>query len=75
MQLLVHIPDTLVKRFHQAIPVRKRSAFIRQLLERALPEENDALYQAALAAEQDEALNADLAIWDEASNDGLDQMK
>ena len=75
MQLLVHIPDALVRRFQQAIPVRKRSAFIRQLLEKALPEENNALYQAALAVEQDEALNADMALWDEASNDGLDQMK
>jgi hypothetical protein len=75
MQLLLHIPDTLVKRFHQAVPVRKRSAFIQQLLEQALPDENEALYQAALAVEQDKALQADMDIWDETIQDGLDGLR
>jgi hypothetical protein len=72
MQILVHVPDELAMRFRSNIPLRKRSAFISKLLEKALPADNDVLYKAALAVEQDEALNADLAVWDEASSDGLD---
>jgi hypothetical protein len=74
MQLLIHLPDTLGKRFQQSVPVRKRSAFISHLLEKALPKESP-LYLAALAAENDEFLNSDLALWDETSSDGLDGLQ
>lgn len=65
MQLLLHIPDVLAERFKQAIPSRQRSNFVAKLLEQALPLEEDPLYLAALAVEQDAALNAEMREWRE----------
>lgn len=36
-QLLLRLPDDLVRRFKPIVPARERSAFVRQLLEQALP--------------------------------------
>jgi hypothetical protein len=35
-QLLLRVPDDLVRRFKQAVPALERSAFLRHLLEQAL---------------------------------------
>ena len=74
-QLLLRLPDDLLKRFKQVVPPRQRSAFVRQLLEQALPSinsDNDPLYLAALAVEQDAALNEEMAEWETATiEDGL----
>ncbi len=72
MQLLLHLPESLAKRFKQAIPARQRSAFIAGLLEQALPEEDDPLYRVALEVEKDAALNAEMREWREAlAGDGI----
>ena len=72
MQMLFHIPDPLAERFRHAVPPRKRSAFIINLLERALPENEDPLYLIALEVERDEALNAEMREWREGLvGDGL----
>ena len=63
MQLLFHIPDSLAMRFKQTVPPRQRSAFVSNLIQEALPEEDDPLYQIALAVEQDEALGAEMRQW------------
>jgi hypothetical protein len=65
MQMLLHIPDPLAERFKQAVPSRQRSAFVAELLEQALPLEDDPLYLAALEVEQDAALNAEMREWRE----------
>ena len=65
MQLLLHLPDGLAERFKQVVPPRQRSAFVARLLEEALPEENDPLYQIALEVEQDAALNTEMQEWRE----------
>jgi hypothetical protein len=74
-QLLLRLPDDLVRRFKHNVPARERSAFVRQLLEQALPSadsDNDPLYLAALAVEQDTALGAEMAEWESATiGDGL----
>jgi metal-responsive CopG/Arc/MetJ family transcriptional regulator len=74
-QLLLRLPDDLVRRFKQAVPARERSAFVRQLLEHALPPaegDNDPLFLAALAVEQDTALGEEMAEWEAATiGDGL----
>ena len=74
-QLLLHLPDTLLQRFRRDVPVRERSGFVRQLLEQALPPEdgdNDPLFLAAVALEQDTALSAEMAEWETATaGDGL----
>jgi hypothetical protein len=71
-QLLIRLPDDLLRRLKQAVPSRKRSAFVQQLIEQALPADDDPLYRAALTVEQDEQLAREMAEWEVAtSNDGL----
>ena len=60
----------------RTVPPRRRSKFIQDLLEQALPPdgvvETDPLYQAALAAEKDEQLAAEMAEWEPAMiHDGV----
>lgn len=76
IQLLVRLPDDLVRRFKRAVAARQRSKFIERLLEEALPDvenrEEDPLYQAALAVEQDQELAAEMAEWEEVTiGDGI----
>jgi hypothetical protein len=70
-QLLVRLPEELVRRFRRAVAPRQRSKFIAQLLDQALPpdqvSDSDPLYQAALAVERDEALAAEMAEWEAAT--------
>ena len=73
-QLLVRLPEELARRLKRRVPARKRSAFVQQLLEQALPPdggEDDPLYRAALDVERDEQLAAEMAEWDAAVGDGL----
>ena len=75
-QLLVRLPEDLVRRFRRAVAPRERSKFVQRLLEQALPpdevSDSDPLYQAALAVEQDEALAAEMVEWETATiDDGL----
>jgi len=74
-ELLIHLPESLVRRFKRNVSVRQRSRFIQRLLEDALPPEDrddDPLYQAALAVEEDETLAAERAEWEVATiADGL----
>ena len=74
-QLLLRLPDDLVRRFKRSVPSRRRSAFVQQLLEQALRSvqgDNDPLYQVALAVEQDARLTAEMAEWQAATvADGL----
>jgi hypothetical protein len=69
-QLLLRLPDDLVRRFKRNVPSRRRSAFVQQLLEQALPSEqgdDDPLYRVALAGEQDVRLTAEMAEWETAT--------
>ena len=74
-QLLLRLPDDLVRRFKRSVPSRRRSAFVQQLLEQALPAvqgDDDPLYRAALAVEQDARLASEMAEWEAATvADGL----
>jgi hypothetical protein len=75
-QLQVRLPDGLVRRFKRSVAARQRSKFIENLLEQALPpvevDDDDPLYQAALAVEQDEQLAAEMAEWEaETIGDGI----
>jgi hypothetical protein len=75
VQLLLRLPDDLVRRFKRRVPSRRRSAFVQQLLEQALPPvqgDDDPLYQAALAVERDARLAGEMAEWEVATvGDGL----
>jgi hypothetical protein len=75
-QLLLHLPDELVRRLKRNVAPRQRSKFIQDLLEQALPPdgavEHDPLYLAALAVEEDELLAAEMAEWEPATGaDGV----
>jgi len=75
-QLLLHLPDELVRRLKRAVALRQRSKFIQDLLEQALPPdgvvETDPLYLAALAVEEDERLTVEMAEWEPATGtDGI----
>ncbi len=74
-QLLLRLPEELVRRFRRAVPSRERSHFVQQLLEQALPpgdSDDDPLYRAALGVERNGQLNAEMDEWETATvNDGL----
>ncbi|MBV8779037.1 MAG: hypothetical protein JO032_07695 [Alphaproteobacteria bacterium] len=75
-QLLLHLPDELVRRLRRHVAPRQRSKFIQNLLEAALPPddavEQDPLYLAALAVEEDERLAAEMKEWEPATGaDGV----
>jgi hypothetical protein len=74
-QLLLRLPEELVRRFRRAVPSRERSLYVQQLLERALPPEDsddDPLYRAALEVERHAELNAEMEEWETATlEDGL----
>lgn len=72
--VLVRLPEDLVLRFRRRVPSRGRSAFVQRLLEQALPadeDDDDPLYQAALAVERDEVLASEMQDWDVVAGDGL----
>jgi hypothetical protein len=61
------LPDDLKRRFKRRIPSDRRSAFVQQLLEQALPPDQadyDPLYQAALAVERDTRLASEMEEWE-----------
>jgi hypothetical protein len=74
--LLIRLPDSLARRFRRHVAPRQRSKFIELLLKEALPpdevSEDDPLYQAAIAVERDERLASEMAEWEEAIADGLE---
>jgi hypothetical protein len=75
-QLVLRLPEDLVRRFKRTVAPRERSKFVQRLLEQALPpdemSDSDPLYRVALAVERDEALAAEMAEWETATiADGL----
>jgi hypothetical protein len=72
-QVLIHLPTDLAIRFRQSVPARNRSSFVRSLLEKYLPDTDDALYQAALRAQAFDDANPDEnVLFNIALLDGLD---
>jgi hypothetical protein len=72
VQVLLHLPDALAYRFKSAIPKRERSAFVADLLAKALPADHeDKLYLIAQAVESDSVLAEEMADWDVVSIEGL----
>ena len=57
MQVLLHLPDNIALRLKKAIPAKKRSAFICNLLEQALPDFEEELFNLAILANQDDDKN------------------
>ena len=72
MKVLVSIPDDLYSRMRATIPPRQRSKVIAEILKKEVERRERELYQAALAVEQDEKLNAEMAEWEITTGDGIE---
>jgi len=72
MKILVSIPRELYSRVQTVIPPRQRSKLIAGLLEDEVKRREEELYKAALAVEQDELLNSEMAGWDVTVSDGIE---
>lgn len=71
-KILVSLPNDLVKRMRTVIPARKRSQVVNELLEQEVTRREKALFQCAVAVEQDEALNQEIPDWDITAGDGIE---
>jgi hypothetical protein len=72
MQVLLHLPDDLANRFKSSVPKKARSAFVADLLAKALPEQDDALFQLAMDVENDPELVGMASDWDAVVGDGIE---
>lgn len=70
-KVLISIPDKIAHRMRAAIPQRQRSKVIVKLIEKEIERREQALYECALAVEQDAALNQEMKEWDVTLQDGL----
>ncbi|MBA2649883.1 MAG: hypothetical protein H0U75_09890 [Legionella sp.] len=70
-KVLISIPDKIAQRMRAAIPQRQRSKVIVSLIEREIEKREKALYDCALAVEQDKGLNEEMSEWDITSLDGF----
>ncbi len=71
-KVLISIPDPLTVRMKAAIPQRQRSAVIVRLIEAEVARRERALYECAVAVENDSALQEEMKEWDVTLQDGLD---
>ncbi|MDD5272117.1 MAG: hypothetical protein PHU14_05300 [Methylovulum sp.] len=72
MQVLVHLPDDLANRFKSTVPKRLRSAFIADLLSKAIPEQEDELFKLAMAVENDPSISELESDWEITVGDGFE---
>ncbi len=72
MQVIVHLPDDLADRFKSTVPKRLRSAFIADLLRKAIPEQENALFKLALEVENDPGVSELESDWKVTVGDGLE---
>ncbi len=71
-KMLLSIPDGVAKQFKAMVPVRKRSRFLTDILQKALKEQEDILYRVAKMVEEDDMLNQDMQAWEVTLEDGLE---
>ncbi|RDI42096.1 hypothetical protein [Aquicella lusitana] len=70
-KVLISIPDQLAARMRATIPARQRSKIITLLIEEEIEKRERALYECALAVEQDNELRREMEEWNVTLNDGL----
>lgn len=70
-KILISIPDKIASRMRAAIPQKQRSKIIVQLIENEIEKREKALYECAMAVEQDFKLNQEMQAWDITLQDGL----
>lgn len=70
-KVLISMPDEIASRMRASIPQKQRSKVIVQLIEREIEKREKALYDCAVAVEQDHQLNQEMKDWDVTLQDGL----
>ncbi|MFI4919435.1 MAG: hypothetical protein ACHP65_07755 [Legionellales bacterium] len=70
-KVLISMPDKIASRMRAAIPQRQRSKVIVHLIEKEIERREKALYECAMAVEQDAGLHDDTKDWDVTLQDGL----
>ncbi|HFC9843843.1 MULTISPECIES: hypothetical protein [Legionellaceae] len=70
-KVLISIPDQIASRMRAAIPQRQRSKVIAHLIEKEIERREKALYECALAVENDHGLQNEMNDWDITVQDGL----
>jgi hypothetical protein len=72
VKVLVSLSAELHARMQAVIPPRQRSNVVADLLEKEVRRRERELYECALAVEQDEQLQAEMADWDVTVGDGIE---
>lgn len=70
-KVLISIPDNIASRMRAAIPQRQRSKVIVRLIEAEIDKREKALYECAVAVENDMSLNDEMKDWDVTLQDGM----
>ena len=70
-KVLISIPDNIASRMRAAIPQRQRSKVIVRLIEAEIDKREKALYECAVAVENDAPLNDEMKDWDITLQDGM----
>jgi len=65
------MPDKIASRMRAFIPQKQRSKVIVQLIEKEIEQREKALYECAVAVEQDSELSQEMEDWDVTLRDGL----
>jgi hypothetical protein len=65
------LPAEIIRSLHQFVPANTHDQFVASVLRKALEQQEQALYECALAVEQDQELNAELDDWQVTLTDGL----
>jgi hypothetical protein len=72
MKVLVSVSAELYARMQAVIPSRQRSKVVAALLEEEISRRERELYEGALAVEQNDQLQAEMAEWDVTVGDGIE---
>lgn len=65
------LPEEIIQSLNQLVPSDQHDEFVAKALREALEQQEQALYECALAVEQDEELNSELDDWKVTLNDGI----
>ena len=74
-KVLLSLPDQLAVRMRATMPPRQRSKIITHLIEEEIEKRERALYECALAVEQDSVLHEEMTEWNVTMRDGLNEDK
>ncbi|MFL5801218.1 MAG: hypothetical protein ACJ8CR_05690 [Roseiflexaceae bacterium] len=65
------LPEEIMHGLQQLVPSDQHDQFVADAIRQALEQQEQMLYECALAVEQDEALNAELDDWQVTLTDGI----